>query len=122
MVPSVDCDCEGKDTTMSYQCGIFRSGMQSLRGSDTENQRGGVSSCHHPPTSMSSCTRDHHVIVPSGDHLVDHMAMDICEPHVPAAEEKGQVSVIDPHEVEHRGMKIVDLERVFHGPVPVLIG
>ena len=48
--------------------------------------------------------------------------MDICKSKVPAIEPIGQSLMINPAEVQNRGMKVVKMARVLHRPITERIG
>ena len=48
--------------------------------------------------------------------------MDICQPEMPALELVGQALVVDAQTVQQRRLQIVDMHRVFHDVVAIVVG
>jgi hypothetical protein len=53
---------------------------------------------------------------------VYHVAMDIGETHVSAAEADSELFVVEAEQVKHRGVQVVHLDLVFHRVVAQLVG
>ena len=58
----------------------------------------------------------------SGQDLVDHTATEIGEAIIAAVVAIGELFVIETEQVEQRGVKVVDVDFVFHGLVTELVG
>ena len=62
------------------------------------------------------------MIPQSGQYILHHVSMDICKSKVPAIEPIGQSLMINPAEVQNRGMKVVKMARVLHRPITERVG
>ena len=58
----------------------------------------------------------------SGHQIMNDMSMNIREPHVTTTDLHCQSGVIDSHEMQHRGMEIMDLNWFVNGLVSELVG
>jgi hypothetical protein len=57
-----------------------------------------------------------------GEDALDHVPGNIREPEVSALELIGQLGVVDAQRAQDRGMQIVDVDRIFHDVVAVIVG
>ena len=53
---------------------------------------------------------------------LDHLAIDVCQAKVAAGIAINQSGVVEPHQVQNGGVKIVHVNRFFHGANTVLVG
>src|SRR5207253_4590675 len=58
----------------------------------------------------------------SSENVADDTAMDIGETEVAAGVAVGQSFVVEAHEVQDRGVQVVDVDPVFHSAVAELVG
>ena len=58
----------------------------------------------------------------SSDECFHHVAVHVRQPHVAAAEVERQPFVVDPEQMQDRGVQVVDMHFVFDRVVPVLVG
>ena len=57
----------------------------------------------------------------SGQDWLNHFAVDVGQPEVPPLVREGELLVVNPHQVEQGGMKIVDVDYIIHGMIPQFI-
>ncbi len=57
----------------------------------------------------------------SGDDFVDHAAGDVGQPEVPTVEAVGQPLVVDPQQMQDRGVQVVHADTIFDGLVSELV-
>src|SRR5262245_2753408 len=91
-----------------------RSGERSVATSLTTADR--------RPAARSDCGARRPTALPSAHQGLDHLAPLIRQAHVEAAEAVGQPQVVEPEEVEHRRVEVVDVDRVLHGAPAELVG
>ena len=58
----------------------------------------------------------------SRDDFLDHVAMHVGKSKVATSKSVGEAFVVDSHKIQDRGMKIVNVDFVFHGPPTEFIG
>src|SRR5262245_15110098 len=58
----------------------------------------------------------------SGENLTDHVPVNIRKPEVAPAKPKTKPLVIEPQQMQHRRVQVVNREHVVHSPVAVLVG
>ena len=58
----------------------------------------------------------------SSQNVVDDMSVDICETEISTLETIDEFLVVNPEEVEHRGMEVVDMDDIFNGVVSQFVG
>ena len=56
------------------------------------------------------------------DEVVDDVAVDVGEAVIPAGVAVGELLVVEAHEVEDRGIHVVDVDAVLDGREPELVG
>ena len=61
-------------------------------------------------------------MVRSGQDVLDHLAVHVGQPVVPALELVGQPRVIDAQAMEDRGVQVVDVDRVAGDVVAEVVG
>jgi hypothetical protein len=59
---------------------------------------------------------------PLHQNIPDHISVNIGQPIVPASVTPCEAFVIDSHQMQYRGMKIMDMDRLFCRPNSMFIG
>ncbi len=72
--------------------------------------------------AADSGSRRHAELSESRDHLVHHVSVHVGQPHVSAAEAESAFGMIDPQQMQHRGVQIMNLKSIFHRSVSPLVG
>ena len=55
------------------------------------------------------------------NNLFDHGAMDIRQTEVPSGVAIGELFVIEAHQLQHRGVKVMDVNSVFNRLIPEFV-
>ena len=72
--------------------------------------------------SVASGTRKRPLDIPLGDYLRNDPPVDVGQPLVAAAVEVGQQRVVEPQQVQDRGVQVVDVDLVLDRGVADLVG
>ena len=57
----------------------------------------------------------------SGQNLFDDVSVNVSQSEVATLESVGQAFVVDPEQMQHGGVQVVDMDFVFHGAVAEFI-
>src|SRR6266496_2587659 len=60
--------------------------------------------------------------LPSRDHFLDHLAVNVGQTEIAAVVAVGELFVIETEQVENGGVEIVNVDFVFHGAIAEFIG
>ena len=56
------------------------------------------------------------------ENLFDDVPMHICKPHIPATESESAFCMLDPQQMKHGGMKVMNLPLILNGFISKIIG
>ena len=76
---------------------------------------------HYRPSDRKKIERGA-AILPSGIDVTDNVTLNVCQPKIAPCIAIRQTLMIQPHQVQNRGMQIVNVNFVFGGIVSVIIG